>query len=84
MLVGDEEVRLVDFGLAVDLTSARRGPQPRGGLVAFYPPEAARAVLERRTPPPPTTASEIAVIGALLYRILTGEGTSRRRSWRVS
>ena len=74
VLVDHDNVRLVDFGLAVDLDRDNEGPKPRGGLIAFYSPEAARAALEGQAPPPPTLQSEIAAIGALLFRVFTGEG----------
>ncbi|MFN8224872.1 MAG: lanthionine synthetase LanC family protein [Gaiellales bacterium] len=73
VLVDGDSVRLVDFGLASEPARPQSGPAPRGGLLAFYPPEAATAALAGKAPPPATPASEIAAIGALLYRVVTGE-----------
>jgi serine/threonine protein kinase len=68
LVLGDGSVRLVDFGGAVrmDADSSR----PRIGLVHYYEPEVARAVLDGGEPPQPSGRGEQFNIAALAYSVI--------------
>ncbi|MEQ1896800.1 MAG: lanthionine synthetase LanC family protein [Vicinamibacterales bacterium] len=70
--IEDERVSLIDFGLAVKMDGPGTDPVPRGGVEAFYSPEAARAILADVPLPRPTAASEQYAIAAVIYKLLTG------------
>ncbi len=86
-LEGDS-VSLIDFGLATEMERSEKGSPPRGGVEAFYSPEAARAVLANRPLPSPTAASEQYSIAALVYKLLTGhdylEANLDRTAWHAA
>jgi serine/threonine protein kinase len=70
LVAADGEIRLIDFGGArlvdQDATS------PRIGLVSFYEPEVARAILSNAHAPNPSEKGEQYAVAALAYLILTG------------
>ena len=66
-----DRVRLIDFGLARDVSA--KGPMPpRGGVGPFYEPEYAAAYLRGEALPPACFASEQYALAALTYLLLTG------------
>ncbi len=71
----DGTVRLVDFGLARNLSQPpdEENSPPRGGVGFYYDPELADALLRHQPPPPGTESSEQYSIAALLYELLTGK-----------
>ena len=72
----DNAVRLIDFGLAMPITSEDTPVETRRGCVdLFMEPELARAHLAEIPPPPVSPASEQYAVAALLYLLLTGAHT---------
>lgn len=67
----DGSARLIDFALAKTPTSNGVG---RGGVEAYYEPEAAEALLVGKPMPPNSTEAEQYAVAALLYELLTGAG----------
>ena len=71
----DDGVRIIDFGLG-RLADAKDGPAgprgPRGGIVAYFEPEYATALLAHRSPPPATYASDVHAVSSLIYHLVTG------------
>lgn len=65
------EIRVLDFGLSQQ-PERERGPQ-RGGVGFYFDPEFVSARLDNRIPPPATAAGEQYALGALLYRLITGQ-----------
>lgn len=74
LLIGRRgDVTLVDFGLARPLAGRRlAGAAGRGGVVHFFAPEQAAALLAGRGLPLPTVQSEQYAVAAVLYRLVTG------------
>ena len=71
ILVGvDHTIRLIDFGFAV--TAANSEPAERGGVIQYYDPDHAAAVVARVPPPPASFAADQYALGAVLYEIVTG------------
>lgn len=69
VIVGrDLAVKLVDFGGA--RIGASDVPRRRIGLVPFYEPEVARAVVEDREPPAPTPLGEQYTVASLAYSLI--------------
>ena len=87
VLAGERGVTLLDFGRARptgDGPRTSRIPGPvrvsagpgtdlgRAGMVAFYEPEMARALLASAPPPRVTPAAEQYAVATLVYRLVTG------------
>ena len=70
MVAGDGSVRLLDFGGARLADQAFDGD--RIGLVQFYEPEVASAILAHQQPPEPTAAGEQYGVAGLAFATLTG------------
>jgi serine/threonine protein kinase len=64
-------VTLIDFGLARAVHEPG-DPLPRGGVLGFFDPWHARALLARTRPPPPSYESDLYSLGAVVYQLLTG------------
>jgi len=65
------EIRLIDFGLAL-WAGATGSPPPRGGVLPFYDPAHAAAVLAGRVPPSVSESADIYGLAAVLHELLTG------------
>jgi serine/threonine-protein kinase len=72
LVESDGRIRLLDFGLARLLDEPPGGTR-RGGAPEYFDPAYARAVVDRASPPPATAESEQYALGALCYRLATGQ-----------
>jgi eukaryotic-like serine/threonine-protein kinase len=71
----DDSVRIIDFGLGrlADANDGPAGPNgPRGGIVAYFEPEYATALIAHKSPPRATYASDLHAASALIYHLVTG------------
>lgn len=74
LVMADNQVRLIDFGMAVSLHALPTGAQhvERGGVPFFFEPELALAFLSGTPPPPATPAGEQHALATLVYLLVTG------------
>ena len=67
----EDQVRIVDFGLArMENLTQEFGEPPRGGVGFFFEPEYAAAVVKGQTPPLASRLGEQYALAALLYSLL--------------
>ncbi len=73
LVCSDDEVRLIDFGMA-DFLDAAAGARrvDRGGMPFFFEPELARAYLHGTPAPPAAALGEQFGVAALIYFLVTG------------
>jgi serine/threonine-protein kinase len=73
LVLGDDSVRLIDFGMAVS-NAATTGPFPmdRGGMPFFFEPELAQAYFAAAAAPPASASGEQHGVAALIYFLITG------------
>lgn len=64
------EIKIIDYALGVTETTAKSSSRP--GVVFFYEPEYANAIINGKRRPPVTARGEQYAIAALLYYLLTG------------
>jgi eukaryotic-like serine/threonine-protein kinase len=77
--VDRQAVSIIDFGFALHGSGDPAQRAPRGGVQAFYAPEAAAALLAGDPLPRPTAASEQYAVAALLYKLLSGHDYLEQR-----
>jgi serine/threonine-protein kinase len=71
-VLGDDEVRLIDFGMAVPLSATDGFRVDRGGMPFFFEPELAQAYFTGLRPPSASAAGEQFAVAALIYFLITG------------
>ncbi len=73
LVSGDDEIKIIDYGLArLSGVESEWRNAPRGGVPFYFEPEYAEAARAGQNPPPTTAAGEQYGVAALLYSLLTG------------
>jgi serine/threonine-protein kinase len=73
LVTAQGQVRLVDFGLATEISAGtRKREKPAGGVIQYLSPEVAARMMSRRDVPPAGVASEIYSAAVVLFELLTG------------